>query len=123
MVGLDLPLAGGGTEAGLQSLHQGNCLGQRRNLRLRVKQLTCDSLNGMVIIQTIAATAVHTLDRDVGPLEGTVAGNCSIGIVEQSQGEFGVDCRKMAKGDVREEIVVVNACGGKPGSHGGKAIL
>ena len=29
----------------------------------------------------------------------------------------------MDLGDVREEIVVGNACGGKPGSHGSKAIL
>ena len=27
------------------------------------------------------------------------------------------------QGDVREETVVGNACGGKPGSHGSKAIL
>ena len=29
----------------------------------------------------------------------------------------------MDRGDVREEIVEGNACGGKPGSHGSKAIL
>ena len=29
-----------------------------------------------------------------------------------------VDSRKMNLGDVREEIVIGNACGGKPGSHG-----
>ena len=34
-----------------------------------------------------------------------------------------VDCREMYRGDVREEIVVGNACGGKPGSHANKAIL
>ena len=34
-----------------------------------------------------------------------------------------VECRGMDPGDVREEIVVGNACGGKPGSHGSKAIL
>ena len=34
-----------------------------------------------------------------------------------------VDCREMDRGDVREDIVVGNACGGKPGSHGSKAIL
>ena len=31
LVGLDMPLAGGGTEAGVQSPHQGNHLSQRRN--------------------------------------------------------------------------------------------
>ena len=30
---------------------------------------------------------------------------------------------KRIKGDVREETVVGNACGGKPGSHGSKATL
>ena len=34
-----------------------------------------------------------------------------------------VDCRETDRGDVREKIVVRNACGGKPGSHGSKAIL
>ena len=34
-----------------------------------------------------------------------------------------VDCREKDEGDVREEIVVGNACGGKPGSHGNKAIV
>jgi len=34
-----------------------------------------------------------------------------------------IDCREMDRADVREEIVVGNACGGKPGSHGSKAIL
>ena len=32
LVGLDLPSAGGGTEAGVQSPHQGNCLSHRRNI-------------------------------------------------------------------------------------------
>ena len=34
-----------------------------------------------------------------------------------------VDCRETDRGDVREETVVGNACGGKPDSHGSKAIL
>ena len=34
-----------------------------------------------------------------------------------------VDCREMDRGDVREEIVVGNASGGKPGSHGSKEVL
>ena len=32
LVGLDLPSVGGGTEAGVQSPHWGNCLSQRRNI-------------------------------------------------------------------------------------------
>ena len=54
LVGLDLLLVGGGTEAGVQSPQWGNCLSQRRNiLRLRVKQLICGSLNGMRIRQSL----------------------------------------------------------------------
>ena len=34
-----------------------------------------------------------------------------------------IDFRETDRGDVREETVVGNASGGKPGSHGGKAIL
>ena len=37
--------------------------------------------------QTVLATAIHTLDRETGPLEGAAAGSWSLGIVEQSQGE------------------------------------
>ena len=34
-----------------------------------------------------------------------------------------VDCGETDQGDVREETVVGNACGGKLGSHGSKAML
>ena len=34
-----------------------------------------------------------------------------------------VDCGETDLGDVREETVVGNACGGKPGNHGSKVIL
>ena len=34
-----------------------------------------------------------------------------------------VDCRETDREEMREEIVVGNAGGGKPGSHGSKAIL
>ena len=34
-----------------------------------------------------------------------------------------VDYRKADQGKVREEIVMGYGCGGKPGSHGSKAIL
>ena len=34
-----------------------------------------------------------------------------------------VDCGETDQGDVRDKILVGNACGGKPGSHGSKAIL
>ena len=34
-----------------------------------------------------------------------------------------VDCGEIDQGDVKEEILVGNVSGGKPGSHGSKAIL
>ena len=34
-----------------------------------------------------------------------------------------IDCEEMDQRAVREEIVVGNACEGKPGSHGNKVIL
>ena len=37
--------------------------------------------------QTVLTAAIHNLDRDIGALEGAVAGSWSLGIVEQSQGE------------------------------------
>ena len=42
----------------------------------------------------VIATAIHTLDRDAGPLEGRAAGNWSLGIVEKYQGKVAVDCRE-----------------------------
>ena len=73
--------------------------------------------------QIVLATAIYTPDRDAGPVQGAVAGSWSLGIVERSQERVAVDCGEMDQKDVREETVVGNACGGKPGSHGSKEIL
>ena len=43
-------------------------------------------------------------------------------IVEKSQARPAVDCGETALGEVMDEIVVENAFGGKPGSHGSKLI-
>ena len=37
--------------------------------------------------QTVLAAAIHTPDRDEGPLEGAAAGSWSLGSMEGSQGE------------------------------------
>ena len=42
--------------------------------------------------------------------------------MEQSQGGAAVDCGETDQGDVREEIMVGNAGGGKPRSHSSKVI-
>ena len=67
LVGLDLPSAGGGTEAAIQSPHPGSCLSQRRTFKAESKttDLWQPKLNEN---QTVLAEAIHTLDRDVEPL-------------------------------------------------------
>ena len=87
LVGLDLPSVGGGTEAGVQSPHQGNCL-ESEEKHLKAETETADLWQPKWNEnQTVLVTAIHTLDRDSGPLEGTEAGSWSLGIVEQSRGE------------------------------------
>ena len=53
LVGLDIPSAGGGTEAGVQSPHRGNCLSQGETFKAEMKQLISGSLNGMRIRQSL----------------------------------------------------------------------
>ena len=52
-----------------------------------------------------------------------MAGSWSLGTVEQSRVRAAVDYGETVPGNVREKIVLGNACGGKPNSHGSKAIL
>ena len=37
-----------------------------------MKQLICDSLNGMRLTQAILVVIIHAQDRDASPLESTV---------------------------------------------------
>ena len=120
LVGLDLPSAGGGIEAGIRSPHRGNCL---RGETFKAESETDDLLQAKLNEKTVLATAMHTPDREVDLLEGAAAGSWTLGIVEQPQGRAAVNCGETDQGDVREEIVVGNACGRKPGSHGSKGIL
>ena len=92
LVVLDLPSVGGGTEAGVQSTHQGNCL-ESEEKHLKAETETADLWQPKWNEnQTVLATAIHTLDRDTGPLEGTVAGSWSLGIVKQARDA--ADCRE-----------------------------
>ena len=85
LAGLDLPLAGGRTEAGIRSPHQGNCLSQETfKTESETANLWQPKWNEN---QTVLATAIHTPDRDAGSLEGSEAGSQSLGFVEQSQGK------------------------------------
>ena len=54
LVGLDLPLAGGGTEAGGPIPTSGQLSeSEEKHLRLNMKQLICGSLNGTRIRQSL----------------------------------------------------------------------
>ena len=69
--------------------------------------------------QTVLATAVHIPETDKGSLEGAASW-------ELEFGECGVILGRglllTDQGEVREEIVMGNACGGRPGSHRSKVI-
>ena len=81
LVVLDLPSADGGSEAGIPSPQWGSCLSQRRNINAESE--TADPRRPKWNEnQTVLATAIHTADRDTGPLQGTRAGSWSIGIAE-----------------------------------------
>ena len=120
LAGLNLPLAGGGTEAGVQSPHRGNCL--RQGETFKAESETAD-LWQPKWNENQTVLAIHTPDRNAGLLEGTAAGSWSLGLWSNPRARAAVDCREMDQGDVREEIVVGNACGGKSGSYGIKVIL
>ena len=45
------------------------------------------------------------------------------GLWSNPRARAAVDCGETDRGDVRKEIMVGNACGEKPGSHGSKVIL
>ena len=85
LVGLDLPSVGGGTEAGVRSPHWSNGL---RRETFKAESETADLWQPKWNEnQTVLTEAIHTLGRDADHLEDTAAGNWSLGIVEQSQGE------------------------------------
>ena len=54
LVGVDLPLVGGGTEAGPIPTFGQLSESEEKHLRLRVKQLIWGSLNGMRIRQSLS---------------------------------------------------------------------
>ena len=84
---------------------------EEKHLRLRVKQLLCGSLNGMRIRQSLPQPYIPGEGRGVW------------GLWSDPRLRAAVDCGETDQGEVREEIMVGNACGGKPGSHGHKEIL
>ena len=80
------------------------------------------TLNGVRTTQTILATALHTPDTDASLLEWVAAETEVCGLESNPRVRSAVDCTETAGGGIME-ITVGNTFGGKPGSHGGKAIL
>ena len=91
LVGHDLPLAGEGTEAGVRSPHWGNC--RVRGETFKAESETADLWQPKWNEnQTVLVAAIHTLDRDAGLLEGTVAGSCSWRLWSNLRARAAVDC-------------------------------
>ena len=85
LVGLDLPSAGGGTEAGLQT-PQWAIVWVRGEIFKAESEIADSWQPKWNENQTVLATAIHMPGRNVGLLEGAAAGRWNLGIVEQSQG-------------------------------------
>ena len=73
--------------------------------------------------QTVLAAPIHTLDRDAGPCKAQRRGAGVWGLWSDLRARAADDCGETSRGDVREETVVGNGCGGKAGSHGSKTTL
>ena len=87
-----------------------------------MKQLICGSLNGVRIRQPLPQPYIPRTGKHV-PCKAQQLEAGALGLWSNSRVRAAVDCGKTDQGDMREETVVGNACGGKPGSHGSKAIL
>ena len=86
LTGLDLPSVGGGTEAGVKSHIR--AIVWVRGETFKAGSETADLWQPKwKENQAVLAAAIHTLDRDEGPLEGAEAGSWSLGSVEWSQGK------------------------------------
>ena len=87
-----------------------------------MKQLICGSLNKMRIRQSLLQPYIPQTGMQV-PWKAQWLGAGVWGLWSDPRERAAVDYGETDQGDVREETVVGNACGGKPGSHGSKALL
>ena len=93
-----------------------------KHLRLRVKELICSSLNGMRIRQSLLKPYIPWTGMRV-PWKAQWLGAEVWGMWSDPRARVAVDREEMESGQVREEIVIGNACGGKRGSLGIKVML
>ena len=89
---------------------------------MRVKQLICGSLNGMRIRQSLLQPYIPWTGMQV-LWKAQWLGAEVEGLQSNPRARAAVDCGETDQGDVREETVVGNAYGRKPGNHGSKVIL
>ena len=78
-------------------------------MRLTVKQLICDSLNGVRTTWMIHAVALLTTDRDQSQLVGMVTGSWSIWTGKKSRVRTAVDVGRGHEGMVGWKFAVGNA--------------
>ena len=87
-----------------------------------MKELTCGSLNGMRIRQSLPQPYILQIGMQI-PWKVQRLGTGVEGLWSNPRVRAAADCGETDRGDVREETVVGNACGRKLGSHGSQAIL
>ena len=103
------------------NFHIGASESREKHLRLRGKQLICGSLNGRRVRQSLLQPYIFwTGMRSPGRCSGWELEFRDCGAIP---GRGLLLSTERDQGDVREEIVVGNACGAKPGRHRSKAIL
>ena len=86
LMGLDLPSVGGGTEAG-SNPHIRAIVWVRGEAFKDGSETADPGQPKWDENQTALAAAVHTPERDAGPLKEAAAGSWNLGVVEQPQGE------------------------------------
>ena len=95
---------------------------EEKHLSLRVKQLIHGSLSGMRIRQSFLQLYIARTGMRI-PWKAQGLGARVWEVWSEPRARAAVDCRETDRGEVREEIVMRNACGGKPCGHGSKVIL
>ena len=78
--------------------------------------------HGMRIRQALPQPYIPLAGMQV-PQKAQEIGAGAQGLWSNPRARAAVDCGETDQGDSKEEIVVGNACGGKSGSHGSKAVL
>ena len=87
-----------------------------------MKQQIGGRLNGMSIRQPLLQPCIPWTGTQV-PWKGQQPGAGIQGLWSNPRARAAVDCRETDRGGVREETVMQNTCGAKPGGQGSKVML